>query len=97
MDQILEPSSVLLAHPALPTSLGDCSGTAQGHSWVGRVCQQQMPAARGSWGTQGAHRGTSLPLCQIDFKPPVQQHFKPGLAATGAICAHAQIQRDNNP
>lgn len=39
----------------------------------------------------------TLPLCQIDFKPPVQHHFKPGLAATGAICAHAQIQRITIP
>lgn len=81
MNQILEPSSVLLPHAALPTELGHCSDTPQAPSQVGRVCQQQMPAARGSWGTRGAHQDASLPLCQTDFKPPVQHPFKPGLAA----------------
>lgn len=71
------------AGKALPTSLSHCPAT----HILSTVGLPTAPAAWESWGTRGVQWGTYLPLCQLDFKAPVQHHFKPGLTATGPICA----------
>lgn len=92
MDQILEPSSVLLPHPALPTSLSDCSDTSPGSLPGG----EGVPAADASSQRFLGHLGNT----SGHFPSPVPDRFQTSCTAslqTWPGCRRSNMCSCTNP